>query len=42
MPKVIPNKRYTPDFKIMVLETTCKDKLSYCETALQFKMTSYK
>lgn len=29
MPKGKPNKRYTPEFKIMVEETMWKEKLSY-------------
>ncbi len=28
MPKGKPNKRYTPEFKIMVVETMRKEKLS--------------
>ena len=33
MPKGIPNKRYTPGFKKLVVEITQKEKLSYKETA---------
>jgi len=29
MPKGKPNKRYTPEFKIMVVETMHNEKLSY-------------
>ena len=36
MPKGIPNKRYTGEFKQMVVETMMRDKLSYKETARQF------
>ena len=41
MPKGQPNKRYTPEFKIKVVETMHKDKLSYRETARQFDITDY-
>lgn len=40
MPKGIPNKRYTPEFKVMVVETMRKEKLSYSETARKFKVPS--
>ena len=33
MPKGQPNKRYTPEFKIKVVETMHREKLSYRETA---------
>lgn len=33
MPRGKPNKRYTPEFKIMVVETMHTEKLSYRETA---------
>lgn len=36
MPKGKQNKRYTPEFKIMVVETMHKEKLSYKEAARQF------
>lgn len=36
MPKGKPNKRYTPEFKIMVVETMMQEKLSYKDTARQF------
>ena len=29
MPKGVPNKRYTPEFKKLVLETMMKEELSY-------------
>ena len=32
----MPNKRYTPEFKIKVVETMHREKLSYRETARQF------
>ena len=38
MPKGIPNKRYTPEFKKLVVETMQKEKLSYRETAKQFEI----
>ena len=31
MPKGVPNKRYTPEFKKPVVETMQKEKLSYRE-----------
>jgi len=40
MPKGIPNKRYTPEFKVMVVETMRKEKSSYCEAARQFEVSS--
>ena len=42
MPKGIPNKRYTPEFKKLVVETMLKEKLSYCETARQFEVSDSK
>ena len=36
MPKGIPNKRYTGEFKQQVVEAMMKEKLSYCEAARQF------
>lgn len=36
MPKGQPNKKYTPEFKIKVVETMHKEKLSYSETAVSF------
>ncbi len=36
MPKGIPNKRYTGEFKQLVVETMMRDKLSYREAARQF------
>ena len=39
MPKGIPNKRYTPEFKKMVIETMLAEKLSYRETARRFDVS---
>ena len=36
MPKGKPNKRYTPEFKIMVVETMHKEGLSHREAERQF------
>ena len=36
MPKGIPNKRYTPEFKKLVIETMKEEKLSYSETERRF------
>ena len=41
MPKGIPNKRYTPEFKKLVVETMQKEKLSYRETAKQFEISGH-
>ena len=38
MPKGIPNKRYTGEFKQMVVETMMKEKLSYHETECIFEL----
>lgn len=38
MPRGVPNKRYTPEFKTMVVETMRKEKLSYRKTARQFEV----
>ena len=40
MPRGIPNKRYTPEFKVMVVETMRKEKLSYCEAAQKNKIST--
>ncbi len=40
MPKGKPNKRYTPEFKKLVIETMMAEKLSYCETARRFDVSS--
>ena len=42
MPKGIPNKRYTPEFKKLVIETMLEEKLSYSEvieTMLEEKLS---
>ena len=41
MPKGKPNKRYTPEFKIKVVETMQKEKLGYCEAAQQFDISNH-
>lgn len=41
MPKWKPNKRYTPEFKIKVVETMHREKLSYRETARQFDIRDH-
>ena len=38
MPKGIPNKRYTPEFKQLVVETMRKERLSICETMRRFEI----
>ena len=40
MPKGIPNKRYTGEFKQKVVETMLEKHLSYREAARQFDVTS--
>ena len=42
MPKGIPNKRYTADFKKHVIETMQQERLSYSETARQFEINDHK
>jgi transposase-like protein len=41
MPKGKPNKRYTPEFKIKVVETMQKEKLSYSEAAREFDVSTH-
>ncbi|MBQ8010307.1 MAG: transposase [Oscillospiraceae bacterium] len=41
MPKGKPNRRYTPEFKIMVVETMRREKLSYHEAARQFDVSEH-
>ena len=41
MPKGIPNKRYTAEFKQHVIETMQKESLSYSETARQFEVKDH-
>ena len=38
MPKGIPNKRYTPEFKQLVVETMHREKLSVREVSMQFEI----
>ena len=38
MSKGVPNKKYTPEFKKLVVETMLKEKLSYSETAEKFEI----
>ena len=40
MPKGVPNKRYTPEFKKLVVETMREEKLSYSETCRRFDVNS--
>ena len=40
MPKGVPNKRYTPEFKKLVSETMQDEKLSYSETYRRFEVNS--
>ncbi len=42
MPKGIPNKKYTAEYKIKVVETMLEEKLSYRETARQFEIADHK
>jgi len=42
MPKGIPNKRHTGEFKQMVVETMMREKLSYREAARQFEIADHK
>ena len=41
MAKGVSNKRYTPEFKQMVVETMMREKLSYRETAQQFEIPDH-
>ena len=40
MPKGGPNKRYTPEFKKLVIETMQEEELSYSETCRRFGVNS--
>ena len=40
MPKGVANKRYTPEFKKLVIETMREEKLSYSETCRRFAVNS--
>ena len=41
MPKGVPNKRYTPEFKKLVVETMQQEQLSYSETARRFDVNGH-
>ena len=41
MPKGIPNKKYTGEFKQNVIETMRREGLSYRETALRFSVCNH-
>ena len=41
MPKGIPNKRYTPEFKQLVVETMREEHLSMCETMRRFEINDH-
>lgn len=41
MPKGKPNKRYTGEFKQMVVEDMINNKLSYCETARKYELSNH-
>lgn len=40
MPKGVPNKRYTPEFKKLVIETMLEKKLNYHEACRRFEVNS--
>ena len=42
MPKGVPNKRYTPEFKKMVVETMKKEHLSIFATMQEFGINDHK
>ena len=42
MPRGVPNKRYTGEFKQMVVETMMQEKLSYREAARQYEISDDK
>ena len=41
MPKGVPNKRYTPEFKRIVIEVMKEEKLNYSETARRFEVNDH-
>ena len=41
MPKGVPNKKYTPEFKQHVVETMISEGLSYKETGRRFEINSH-
>lgn len=42
MPKGIPNKRYTPEFKKIVVETMCSENLAVTEVMSRFEINDHK
>ena len=40
MPKGVPNKRYTPEFKLKVVEAVLNEGLSYKEAQRQFEISA--
>ena len=42
MPRGVPNKHYTGEFKQLVVETMIQEKLSYRETAKRFEVGDHK
>ena len=42
MPKGVRNKRYTPEFKKLVVKTMQKERISYRETVRQFEISDDK
>ena len=42
MPKGVPNKRYTPEFKRMVVETMQQEQPNYSETVRRFEANSHR
>lgn len=42
MPRGTANKRYTPEFKQLVVETMQKEGLSYSEAARKFEVSGHK
>ena len=41
MPKGVPNKRYTPEFKEHVVKTMLEEKWSYTETSKHFEINDH-
>ena len=41
MPKGVPNKHYTGEFKQMVVETMIREKISYREAARRFEISNH-
>lgn len=42
MPRGVANKRYTPEFKKLVIETMQEEGLSYTETSRRFEVNSHR